>query len=47
MIQYLEFNVNGALIRMCFTRMTENDTWICQMSDEAMNDLIQLTDEDF
>ena len=47
MIQYLEFNVNGATVRLCFTRMTEEDTWICQMTDEVMQDLIQLTDEDF
>lgn len=47
MIQYLEFNANGATIRLCFTRMTEDDTWICQMDNETMQDLIELTDEGF
>ena len=47
MIQYLEFNANEVTIRLCFTRMNEEDTWICQMDDETMQDLIQITDEDF
>lgn len=39
MIQYLEFEVGEALIKLCFTRMTEEDTWVCQMPNETMVDI--------
>ena len=39
MIQHLEFEVGGAVITLCFTRMTEEDTWICQMPDTTMVDI--------
>lgn len=47
MIKYLEFNVNEVTIRLCFTRMSEEDTWICQMDDETMEDIDTLIDPDF
>jgi hypothetical protein len=47
MIKYLEFNVNEVTIRLCFTRMTEEDTWVCQMTDEIMNDIEEIIDPDF
>lgn len=47
MIEYLEFEINGALIRLCFTRMSEDDNWICQMPDETLKDLQMITHKDF
>ena len=47
MIEYLEFEINGATVRLCFTRMTEDDNWVCQMSDETLKDLQMIVDKDF
>ncbi len=47
MIEYLEFNVNKTKIRLCFTRMSEEDTWICQMDDETLEDIKMITDQDY
>lgn len=47
MIKYLEFEANGTTIRLCFTRMSEEDTWICQMDDETMDDIETIIDPDF
>jgi hypothetical protein len=43
MVTYLTFNLpNDYVVKLCFTRMTEEDQWFCQMSDEVMDDLQSL-----
>jgi hypothetical protein len=47
MIEYLELEINNAIIRLCFTRMTEEDNWFCQMPDETLKDLQMIVHKDF
>lgn len=40
MIQYITINLpEGKLLRLMFTRMTEDDTWICQLDPELMESI--------
>jgi len=47
-ITYLTFRLpNGGMAKICFTRMTKEDTWVCQMPDETMQDLQTMLGQDF
>lgn len=45
MIEFLEFEINGATVRLCFTRMGD-DSWFCRMPDEALKDLQAIAQKD-
>jgi hypothetical protein len=46
MVEFLEFEINGAAVRLCFTRMSEEDSWFCQMPDETLKDLQAIAQKD-
>ena len=46
MVEFLEFEINGAAVRLCFTRMSEEDNWHCFMPDETLKDLQMIVQKD-
>ena len=47
MTEYLEFEINGTTVSLCFTRMSEEDNWHCFMSDETLKDLQMIVHKNF
>ena len=40
MSKYISLQLpEGHFLKLLFTRMTEDDTWICQMDDDMMKDI--------
>jgi hypothetical protein len=47
MSKFVTFRLpNGHWAALLFTRMTEEDNWICQMPDETMQDLQKMIGND-
>ena len=47
MSQYVTFRLpNGYWAAMLFTRMHKDDSWMCQLSNEAMQDLQKMIGND-
>lgn len=38
---------DGYFLKLLFTRMTEEDTWICQMDDSMMKDVQHIIGQGF
>jgi hypothetical protein len=48
MIKFVTMRLpEGIFVKLCFTRMTEEDTWMCQMDDDTMNDIQKIIGQDF
>jgi hypothetical protein len=48
MITYLTFRLpTGGIAKLCFTRMTDNDNWVCQVPEETMTDIQNILGQDF
>jgi hypothetical protein len=47
MIQYLEIIRGEALIKLCFTRMSEDDDWVCQLPNETLTDIQDILNGDY
>jgi hypothetical protein len=48
MITFLTFRLpDGGMAKLCFTKMHEEDNWICQMPSETMHDIQKMLGKDF
>jgi hypothetical protein len=48
MITHLTFRIpDNRIVSLCFTRLTEDDNWVCQMPNETMKDLQAILGKDF
>jgi hypothetical protein len=47
MIKYITVKLpEGHFLKLVFTRMTEQDNWICQMEDSLMSDVQKIIGKD-
>ena len=47
MSKFVTFRLpNGLWAKLLFTRMTEQENWVCQMGDEVMQDIQKLIGND-
>lgn len=48
MIKFVSMRLpEGTFLKLCFTRMTEHDAWVCQMDDDTMNAVQKVIGQDF
>jgi hypothetical protein len=48
MITFLTFRLpNGGMAKLCFTRMSKDDSWVCQMPEETLTDIQHMLGQDF
>lgn len=48
MIKYVTLVLpEGMMLKLCFTRMTNDDTWVCQMDDDLMKDVQHVLGQGF
>ncbi len=48
MTQYISLRLpEGHLLKLLFTRMHDDDTWICQMDNEMMKDVQKVIGQGF
>lgn len=48
MTKYITLRLpEGMCLKLLFTRMTEDDTWICQMDDDMMNAVQEVIGQGF
>jgi hypothetical protein len=48
MMKYITLRLpEGVCLKLLFTRMNENDTWVCQMDDDMMRDVQKVIGQGF